>query len=98
MKQKMVLVISILVGLAALWLTNEYLQAKRRDIEAIKNQLYAGARKVDVVCAGHDLPADTVLQKSDLRAKESFEREVGKNIVRPEDVDQIIEIGRASCR
>jgi pilus assembly protein CpaB len=90
MKQKMVLVISILVGLAALWLTNQYLQAKRRDIDAIKAQLYAGARRVWVVCAVRDLPADTVLQMTDLNQKESFERDVGKNTVLPDDADQVI--------
>lgn len=83
MKEKVVLLISILVGILAFWLTNRYLQKERE-------KLYAGAEKVKVVVAGRSLPAGTVLAVEDLAQSSVYKTAVGENVVRPEDLDTII--------
>lgn len=90
MKQRMVLVLSIVVGLVAFWLTRHYLQARLQEVERLRQQLYAGMRQVDVVAAGRDLPAGTTLDKKDLKAKAVLERDVTKSTVVPQDVEQVI--------
>lgn len=84
MKEKIVLVLSILVGLAAFWLTNRYLEAERE-------KLFEGAEKIRVVVAGRDLPAGGVLAVEDLAQKSVYKTAVGENVVRPEDVGTIVD-------
>jgi pilus assembly protein CpaB len=43
-----------------------------------------------VVAAGQDLPAGTVIQKKDLKMKQTLARDVGKNTVLPGDVEHIL--------
>ena len=90
MKQKMVLALSVVIGLVAFWLTSQYIQTKRQEYEDLKAQFYAGAKMVWVLAAGRDLPAETVLQQQDLRKKESLGRDAGKNTLLVEDLDKIL--------
>lgn len=90
MKQRMVLILSVVVGLLAFWLTREYFQARSREFARERDRLLAAERRVDVIAAGRELPAGTVLQKKDLKMKPSLARDAGKNTVLPEDVDQIL--------
>ncbi len=90
MKQRMVLVLSVVVGLIAFWLTREYFQARSREYEKERAALQSAERRVEVIAAGRELPAGTVLQKKDLKMKPTLARDAGKNTVLPDDVDQII--------
>ena len=90
MKQRIVLVISVLVGLLAFWLTHEYLQSKLDQIKSERDQIMASLHPTDVVAVGREMPAGTVIQRKDLKGKPSFERDISKDTVVPDDVDQII--------
>lgn len=63
MKPKLVLMISIGVGLAAFWLTATYLRNEMRKLE-VREQ------RITVVAANKDLPAGTTIQAGDLAAAE----------------------------
>jgi len=91
MKQRMVLIISVIVGLLAFWLTREYFQARMRGIEEERQRLMAGERMTDVVVAYRALPAGTVIQKKDLKQMPVLARSVGKNNVLPENVVDIVD-------
>ncbi len=90
MKQRMVLIVSVLVGLAAFWLTRQYFQARLQTIEKERERILASVKQTDVVAVARDLPAGTVILRKDLRAKASFERDISKDTVLPADVDQIV--------
>jgi pilus assembly protein CpaB len=90
MKQRIVLIASVVIGLLAFWLTREYFQARLKDIEKEKDRLLASERRADVLAAARDLPAGTVLQKKDLAIKGTLAREVGKNTIVPDDLDKIL--------
>jgi len=83
MKQKIVLIIAILMGLAAFLLTHNYLRAQR-------DALTRGYTKVEVLVAKTDLPSGTVLVKEDLAAKKVFKSAVGSNIFKVDDLDLIL--------
>lgn len=84
MKQRIVLIASILVGLLAFWLTGDHLQRERA-------RLYAGAAKVEILAAARDLPAGTVLKVEDLGKKSVYKTAVGENVFRPADVNTVLD-------
>ncbi|HMP76969.1 MAG TPA: Flp pilus assembly protein CpaB [Kiritimatiellia bacterium] len=83
MKQRIVLLVSILIGVAAFLLTSQYLRNER-------DKLYAGAEKIQVIAAARDLPAGTMLQFEDLGRRTVYKAAVGENVFRPEDLNTII--------
>lgn len=91
MKQRMVLIVSVVIGVMAFWLTREYFQARLGEIEREREQLLSGERRAKVLATNRALPQGTVLQKKDLALKDTLAREVGKNTVLPENLDQILD-------
>lgn len=83
MKQKLVLIVSLLIGVMAFWMTNRYLQSERE-------KLYAGAEKIEVVAAAADLAPGTVLTVDDLGVRQVYKTAVGGQAVLREDVETII--------
>ena len=83
MKQKIVLIVAILMGVAAFALTHGYLQAR-------VNEITKGYAKVLVLVAGTELPSGTVLVREDLKLKAVFKSAVGQNIFRETDLDLIL--------
>jgi len=84
MKQKIILLVSIAAGLAAFWLTGNYLRHERERI-------LGGAKRIFVVVAERELPAGTVLKNSDLAKALVFQSNVGARAVLPESVREIID-------
>ncbi len=75
MKQKMVLIIAVALGLLAFVLTHLYLKAER-------TKLYQGARKIVLMVAREDLPAGTVLSSQNTTNMEFFEAGVSRTAFR----------------
>lgn len=83
MKQKVILIVAVIVGILAFALTHRYLQAER-------DKLYAGAEKVKTIVAQLDLPAGTVLKVEDLGQLSVYKSAVGGQAVMPDDLDTIL--------
>lgn len=83
MKQKIVLIVSLLVGVLAFVLTNKYL----RDL---KSDLYKGANKVPIIVAKTDLPGGATIEAKDLALKDEFASAVGDNIFGPDDLQDVM--------
>lgn len=83
MKNKLVLVIAILVGILAFWLSARYLHNERK-------KLYEGAVKIKVIAAAGNLTAGTELINEDLGLKSVYKSAVGSNVFLPEDLDKIL--------
>ena len=73
MKDKIILAIAVVCGLAAFFLTSVYLKR-------LRNELYEGARTVPVLVVGRDLPSGSVLKSEDIKVKDVFEKAVGQNV------------------
>lgn len=82
MKQKLILVIAIVAGLAAFWLTGRYLRYERERI-------LGGAKRIFVVVAARDLPAGTIIKNADLAKALRLERDVGDRAILPEAAREI---------
>jgi pilus assembly protein CpaB len=91
MKQRMVLIISVVVGLLAFWMTRMYFQSRIDDLNKQREKLFASEKMVDVLAAKRDLPAGTRLIKKDLSAKSIPSRDVSKNTILVEEQDRIFD-------
>jgi pilus assembly protein CpaB len=90
MKEKLVPVVSVLVGLLAFVLTYQYLRGERRKLEAERARIYEGAAQVYVVAARHDIPSGTVIKPTDLGKLKVFKTSVGSHVVTPEEADMLL--------
>lgn len=83
MKNKLVLVVALLVGILAFWMSARYLANERA-------KLYEGAVKIKVIVAKKDVAAMTELTREDLGIKAVYKSAVGDNVFMPEDADRVI--------
>jgi len=90
MKQKLILIISVVIGLLAAVLTRSYLAAKDREVLRWKAEFDRKHAKIDVVGVKKDLPSGTVLTKDDIGSIKVFENAYRGHIVRTEDYLSLI--------
>lgn len=66
MNRKIILLVSLLAGIAAAVLTRFYVASKDAEVAALKASFARRFGTVEVLIYGHDVPAGTVLARSDL--------------------------------
>ena len=96
MKQKLILIISVVIGLLAAVLTRSYLTAKDREILRWKAEFDRKHTKIEVVGVKKDLPSGTVLTKDDIGSIKVFENAYRGHVVKIED--HLALIGRKTIR
>ena len=96
MKQKIVLIASVVIGLLAALITRSYLNAKDREVENWKRQFDSSNRKIEVVVVKDDVPSGTVLQMSDLGGMNVIEKSVRGHVVKASDYLTLV--GRKTVR
>jgi pilus assembly protein CpaB len=90
MKEKITLAVSLLMGFAALFLTTRYIRQKENELNKRMEEIYAGARKVQVVVAAGTIPAGTVLTQKDLALDSVFESAAGSHAVLRDDANTVL--------
>lgn len=83
MKNKLILVVALLLAALAFWLNWRYLKNER-------DKLLKGHQVVKVIAAKRDLPAMTVLTMDDLILNDVFRSAVGQNVFYYEDLDSLV--------
>ncbi|QBG48016.1 Flp pilus assembly protein CpaB [Verrucomicrobia bacterium S94] len=83
MKNKLILIVALLVGILAFWMSARYLANERAE-------LYKGAVKVKVIVAKRDIAAMTELTRDDLALKDVYKSAVGDNVFMAADVDRVL--------
>ena len=96
MKQKVILIVSVLIGLFAAFLTRSYLTAKDNEIARMKNEFARQHKKIEIVVVRRDIPSGTVLTREDLGALDFIESSVRDHAVRSED--HILLLNRKTVR
>jgi pilus assembly protein CpaB len=76
MNQKIILVLSLLVGLLAFGLSIRYFQGRVAEIERARAEFDQRVRKIEVVAAGADIPQGVPIDKKDIARKFIYEIEV----------------------
>ena len=66
MKQKTILVVSIIVGLLAAILTRSYLATKDRELSRLKSRFTKEHGTMEVVCFKKDVPGGTILTLNEI--------------------------------
>lgn len=84
MKEKIILLLSVVIGLAAFFLTSRYLRGERE-------RLLGKLEKVDIVIAGRDLPSNAVLKRDDLAYRQEIKSAVDGNFIPPSEFYKIID-------
>jgi pilus assembly protein CpaB len=84
MKNTIIPIVSLVIGIIAFALTYKYLNDERMKLRALEERIYAGAQKIRVMGARTDIPSGTVIKPSDLGTMEVFKSSVGSHVVMPE--------------
>ncbi len=90
MKQKILLVISVVAGLLAMFLTQQYLSANNRKVEKRLAELDRRYAKIGVLAVERDLPAGTILQRSDIKVLDVVASSVRGHAVPEQDLRLIL--------
>jgi len=90
MKQNIILVISVIAGLAAAFVTMKYFDAKDAEVARLKAEIRSSQRIISIVVVKRDLPAGTVLQREDLGLQDYPEGPVRGHAVGQEDAHYLI--------
>ena len=90
MKKNIVPIVSIVVGIVAFFLTLNYIRSREAEIEALKQEIYAGAQQIRVMAAARDIPSGTVIRADDLGTITVFSSNVGNLAVLPADGEMLI--------
>jgi pilus assembly protein CpaB len=73
MKQRIIPIVSILVGILAFVLTIIFIRGKQDEYNRKISDFYRNARQIQIVVAASDVPAGTALSKRDLGVKTVYE-------------------------
>lgn len=68
MKEKIIPIISLLIGILAFMLTFNYLKSEQKKLRAIEANIYKNAQKIRVMAAANDIPSGTVITPKDRSA------------------------------
>ncbi len=96
MKQKLILIASVVIGLLAAVLTKSYLTAKDRQVAEWKRQFESNNAKITVVGVKRAIPSGTVIRLEDIGQIEIIERSVRGHVVKIGD--HLSLIGRKTLR
>ncbi len=96
MKQKWILVVSVVLGLFAALITRSYMIAKDREVTARINRFNLSNKKIAVVVVKDDIASGTVLKSQDLGVMEVIEKSVRGHVVKAED--SLLLFGRKTVR
>jgi pilus assembly protein CpaB len=88
MKQKLIPVISIIMGVLAFLLTNQFIQKKRAEYDRLIKNFYEKTELVDVLAASKDLPKGTKLQRGDMTTTQVPKRSMPDLCITDRDVKQ----------
>lgn len=89
MKQRVILIASVVIGLIAALLTGQYLSAKDREYKIREQQLTGRYRTIKVLAAFRNLPSGTVLDYGDMTPIDVVENSVRGRVVEVRDSDML---------
>lgn len=89
MRQKIIPIASVLLGILAFFLTDRFLRRERAKLERAKSEFWDKAQMVYVVAAQKDIPGGTRLSLDDVGKIKVPRSNVGDRAVKPEDVQML---------
>lgn len=90
MKEKIIPVISVVIGILAFVTTSQYISRQKDLLEKERMELLESARKTYVVVATHDIPSGARIKQTDLARTSILAKYVTDDMVLPEDAETIL--------
>jgi pilus assembly protein CpaB len=90
MKQRIIPIISIVIGVLAGVLTYQYIQGERRKLKKLEERIFEKASKIKVMVATREIPSGTTIKISDVTPEEVFRIAVGNRAVELEQGKMIL--------
>jgi pilus assembly protein CpaB len=90
MKQKLIPILSIALGIIAFVLTMNFTRRKEAEFRRMQEDFFKQQVQVRVLVAAHDIPSGTKLQETDLVATRVFQVNVGDRAVEVKDGMRLI--------
>ncbi len=90
MKDKLIPIMSVVIGLLAFFLTYKYLKIGQDKLAEQWTQLENAMQKIEVVIALEDIPGGTTISKKDIGRKYFYKTAVSKEAVTPQDAPRIL--------
>lgn len=90
MKQKLIPIISGLIGLMAGLLTFQHLRSEYRKIDELRDSIRRRLRHIPVIVADNDIPGGTKIEKEDLAKLEIPEVSAPDRIITPDQANMIL--------
>jgi pilus assembly protein CpaB len=90
MKQKLIPIISIAVGILAFFMTMKFTRDKEADFQKMKDEFNKRAEKVTVVAAKYDIPGGTVVKGTDIYKKSVYKINLEERSVAAKDGTKLI--------
>ncbi len=81
MKQRIIPIVSIVIGVLAGILTYQYIQNERRKLKKLEERIFEKATKIKVMVATRDIPRGTSIKASDVVPADEFRIAVGERAV-----------------
>ncbi len=92
MKQKLVLIASVVIGLFAALLTRSYLNAKDRDYDKLREEFNKAHIKIPVCVTKRALPSGTLLTAADIGVSDVIEKQVRGRVIK--EANAVVLFGR----
>lgn len=96
MKQKWILILSVVIGLFAALITRSYMLAKDKEVADWKKRFDTQNKQIEVVVVKDDIASGSVLQMSDLGGMLVVEKSVRGHVVKAADYLSLV--GRKTVR
>ncbi|MBQ6925727.1 MAG: Flp pilus assembly protein CpaB [Kiritimatiellae bacterium] len=90
MKQRIVLIAAVIIGIFAAFLTHQYLRAKNREVNEAIGKIKGKYRTVQVVVAARPLPAGSVITMEDIGPFSVVEQQLRHDVVKVENHRDLI--------
>lgn len=76
MNQKVILVLSLLVGILAFGLSIQYFQSQQAELDRARAEFEQRVRKIEIIVAARDIPEGLVLDKADIAKSFRYQSEL----------------------
>jgi pilus assembly protein CpaB len=90
MKQRIVLIVSVAIGLIAAALTGQYLKAKDKEVADKLQQMVGRYAKIGVVVVNHNTPSGQILTTADIGLVSMIESAVRGHVIKEDEYRMIL--------
>lgn len=90
MKQHIILIIAVVIGLLAAFLTRQFLASKNQEVSEEIQKIKGRYVEIEVVAVNKQLPGGSIIKREDLGKRTVFENQIRHDAVRAADWEDLV--------